>query len=116
MNEVTNKDERTWGMLAHLSALAGYVIPLGNIIGPLFVWLVKKDEYPHVNDQGKESLNFQITMTIFIAVAFVLVFVLIGIPFLIALMLLDLVLIIVAAIKANEGQPYRYPINIRFIK
>lgn len=116
MSEVANKDERTWGMMAHLSALAGYIIPFGNIIGPLFVWLVKKDEYALVNDQGKESLNFQITMTIFSIVAFIFVFVLIGIPFLVALLLLNLVLVIVAGIKANEGQQYRYPVNIRFIK
>jgi uncharacterized Tic20 family protein len=103
-------------MLAHLSSFAGFVLPFGNIIGPLFVWLVKKDEFPLVNDQGKESLNFQITMTIFLTVAIILVFVLIGIPFLIALMVLDFVLVIVAAIKANEGQQYRYPLNIRFIK
>lgn len=116
MPETISKDERTWGMLAHLSAFAGFIVPFGNVIGPLFVWLIKKDDYPFVNDQGKESLNFQITMTIFITVAIIFVFVLIGIPFLVALMLLDFVLVVVATIKANEGRQYRYPVNIRFIK
>src|SRR3954467_5501803 len=56
----TNPDAKMWGMLAHLSSLAGLVIPFGNFIGPLVVWLMKKDQQPFVNDQGKESLNFQI--------------------------------------------------------
>src|SRR5688572_10608492 len=56
-------DDRTWGMLAHLAALAGFIVPVvGNIVGPLIVWLTKKEQQPFVDDQGKESLNFQITM------------------------------------------------------
>jgi hypothetical protein len=116
MTTAATKDEKNWGMLCHLAALAGYVIPLGNIIRPLFVWLVKKDEFSFVDDQGKESLNFQITMTIFIFVSIVLIIVLIGIPLLVGLAVLDLILVIVAAIKASEGQQYRYPLNIRFIR
>jgi len=111
------KQSRQWGMFCHLASLAGFVgIPFGHIIGPLVVWLMKKDEMPFVNDQGKEALNFQISMSIYMAVSFVLVFVLIGFFGLIALAILDLVLTIMAAVQANEGKAYRYPLTIRFIK
>ena len=112
-----SKDERMWGMFCHLAALAAFVgIPLGNVIGPLVVWLIKKDEFPFVNEQGKESLNFQISMSIYALVCFPLMFVLIGIPLLIAVVIADLVLVIMAALKANEGIAYRYPLTIRLIK
>ena len=62
--EITNKDERMWGMFCHLAALAGFIIPFGNIIGPLIVWQIKKEEFPFVEDQGKESLKFQISIFI----------------------------------------------------
>ena len=111
-----SKDEKTWGMFCHLAALGGYVIPFGNIIGPLIVWLVKKDEMPFVADQGKESLNFQITVAIAAVICFLLVFVFIGFVLLPALAILDLVFVIIASIKANEGVAYRYPFKIQFIK
>lgn len=112
---VTNKDETMWAMFCHLSALAGFVIPFGNIIGPLVLWVIKKDEYPLVNDQGKEALNFQISMTIYILVSIVLIFVAIGILFLIALALFEIFAIVIASIKASEGKTYRYPLTIRFL-
>src|SRR5688572_25430917 len=65
----TNSDARMFGMLAHISSLAGFIIPFGNIIGPLVIWMMKKDQHPFVNDQGKESLNFQITASIAILIA-----------------------------------------------
>jgi len=111
------KQSRMWGMLCHLTALAGYVgIPLGNLIGPLVVWLLKRNEIPFVEEQGKEALNFQISMTIYGAVSAILILVVIGIPLLVALIVFDLVMIIVAAVKANNGQHFRYPITIRFLK
>src|SRR5687767_10925703 len=112
----TTSDERTWAMLAHLSALLVFTaIPFAHILGPLVVWLVKREEFPLVNDQGKESLNFQISMTIYGIVAAILVSLLIGIFLGIALMIAWLVLVIVASIKAHDGVPYRYPLTIRFI-
>jgi len=111
-----SKDARLWGMFAHLAALAGYAIPFGNIIGPLVVWLIKKDELPFVADQGKESLNFQITVIIAILVCIPLMFVCIGIPMAIAVGIADLVFIIIASIKANEGVAYRYPLTLRLVK
>ena len=116
VHDVPDKDARTLGMLCHLLALTAFIgVPLGNIIGPLIIWAIKKDEHPFVDDQGKESLNFQITMTIAAVLGIILAFVLIGIPFLIALCIFDLVMVIVASIKANEGVTYRYPLTIRFI-
>lgn len=111
----TTRDERTWAMLSHLSAFAGFVIPFGHIIGPLIVWLLKKDEFPFVDEQGKESLNFQISMTIYCIVAAILIIVLIGIALLIGLLIFTLIVVIIASIKASEGESFRYPLSIRFI-
>jgi uncharacterized Tic20 family protein len=109
-------DARQWGMFAHLAALAGFVIPFGNLIGPLIIWQVKKDEMPFVADQGKESLNFQITVTIAAIVCFVLMVVLIGFLLLPLVGLAALVFIVIAAVKANQGEAYRYPLTLRLIK
>ena len=109
-------NERTFGMLCHLSSLAGYVIPFGNFIGPLVIWLIKKEEMPFVDDQGKESLNFQITVVIALLICIPLMFVIIGIILLPIVGILALVFSIIAAIKANNGEYYRYPLTIRFIK
>ncbi|MFQ6109129.1 MAG: DUF4870 domain-containing protein [Candidatus Aminicenantales bacterium] len=116
MAALTETQERTWGMLCHLSALAGFIIPFGNIIGPLIIWLIKKDESAFVDDQGKESLNFQISITIYILIAAILILVIIGIFLMIGLGILAIVLIIIAAVKANSGEKFRYPITIRFIR
>ena len=109
------KDERTLAMVAHLLAFAGYVVPFGNIIGPLVVWQIKKDQSAYVATHAKESLNFQITVTALALVFIVLTFVLIGIPLLIALGLFELIIVIIAAIRANDGQFYRYPLCLRLI-
>ena len=115
-NDTISKDERTWGMLCHLIAFSGVVVPLGSIIGPLVIWLIKKDEMPFVDDQGKESLNFQITVFIGFVLSFILMFVFIGFFLMIALAIFDLVMVIIAAMQANEGVRYRYPFSLRFIK
>jgi hypothetical protein len=104
-----------WAMLAHLSALSGFIIPFGSILGPLIIWLIKRDEMSFVNDQAKEALNFNISMTIYMLVSLVLVFVVIGIPLMIVLGIAWLVLAILAAVKANEGVAYRYPLTLRLV-
>lgn len=109
-------NERTMGMLCHLLAFSGYIIPFGHIIGPLVIWLVKKDESAFVDAAGKESLNFQITVTIASLICLPLVFILIGIPLLIAVAIANVVLVIIAAVKTNEGVAYRYPYSLRLIK
>ena len=113
---VTDKDSKTWGLLCHLVALAGFIIPFGNIVGPLVIWLIKKDEMPFVDDQGKESLNFQISMTIYTLIAGLLIFAFIGFVLLPAVAILNLVFIVIASVKANQGIRYRYPLCIRLIK
>ena len=114
--EELSKDERLWGMLCHLLAFSGYLIPFGSVLGPLIVWMIKKDEMPFVDDQGKESLNFQLTMLIAAIVSIILMFVLIGFVLLGVLIIFQIVVIIMAAVKANDGIKYRYPYTIRFIK
>lgn len=109
------RDENMWAMFCHISTFAVFIIPFGNIIAPLIIWLIKKDEYPLVHDQGKEAINFQITMTIYFIISVFLIFMLIGIPLLIGLGIFDLIVTVMAAIKASEGIKYRYPMTIRFI-
>ena len=114
--EMPGKDERLWGMLCHLLSFSGYLIPFGSILGPLIIWLIKKDEMAFVNDQGKEALNFQLTMLIAIIISVILCFVLIGFLLLGAVLIFQIVVVIIASIKANEGIKYRYPYTIRFLK
>ena len=116
MAAMEEKDARTWAMLCHIGAFAGYIIPFGNIIAPLIIWLIKKEESPLVDDQGKESLNFQISVTIYAFVALLLTLILIGYILFVALVIFDLVMVIIAAVKVNSGEKYRYPLCIRFIK
>jgi len=103
-------------MFAHLSALSGFIIPFGSILGPLIIWQIKKNEMPLVDDQGKEALNFQITMAIAFCVCLILVFVLIGIVLIWIVGLFDLIMTVIAAIKANNGERYRYPFTLRLIE
>jgi uncharacterized protein len=114
--EALSSEQRQWGMFAHLAALAGFIIPFGNVIGPLVIWQIKKNEMPFVDDQGKESLNFQITVAIAVLVAIMLMVVLIGILLLPIIGIGALVLTIIGAIRANAGERYRYPFAIRLIK
>ena len=108
--------ERQWALICHLSALSGYVIPFGNLIVPIIIWSMKKDEMPMVDEHGKEVINFQLSMTIWMIISGILILVLIGIPLLIMLAILQVVFIIIGAIKADSGQLYKYPMTIQFIK
>ena len=108
--------ERQWALICHLSALSGYVIPFGNLIAPIIIWSMKKDEYPMVDAHGKAVINFQISMTIWMIISGVLILLLIGIPLLILLAILQVVFIIIGAIKADSGELYKYPLSIQFIK
>jgi uncharacterized protein len=105
-----SQDDRTMALLAHL---LGIVL---GVIGPLIIWLIKKDQSEFVNDQGKEALNFQITVLICAIAASILSFVIIGFLLYPIIVVGEIVLAIMGGIKANEGVRYRYPINIRFIK
>ena len=111
-----NDEERQWAMFAHLSSLAGYLIPMGNIVGPLVIWSMKKDEMPLVDKHGKESLNFQISISLFMIVAAILCVILIGIPILIGLAITQLVAAIIASVRVSNGKDYTYPLTIQLIK
>jgi uncharacterized protein len=106
-----------WNVLCHATALAGFFVPwAGHILGPLIVWLAKRNDSTEIDQNGKESLNFQISMLIYNVIAGVLCLVLIGFAILAILHILNLVLVIIASIQASEGKFYRYPITIRLIK
>jgi len=109
-------EERQWGMFAHLATLVGIIIPFGTLLGPLVVWLIKKDTMPFVDDQGKEALNFNITVFIALVVSGILTLVLIGLLLLVVVGIAWLVLTIMAAMAANKGEAYRYPFTLRLIK
>ena len=113
----SSRDVRTWKVLCHATALAGFFVPwAGHILGPLIVWLAKRNDSPEIDENGKESLNFQISMLIYNVIAAVLCLVLIGFIILAILHILNLVLVIIASIQASEGKFYRYPMTIRLIK
>lgn len=113
---VVDSESRKWGMLCHLSSLIGYIIPLGSIIAPLIVWQMKKDVSIFVDEQGKECVNFQISIAIWMILSCVLIFIVIGFVLLGILAVMSLVCVIMAGIEANEGKSFRYPATIRFIK
>ncbi|MEO7050060.1 MAG: DUF4870 domain-containing protein [Rhodanobacter sp.] len=126
--DAPSAEQRQWAMFAHLSALLGAILTgafgggWGCFIGPLVIWLIKKDTMPFVNDQGKEALNFNITVAIAFVVLFLLTVMTLGIgliitiPLWIIIGICWLVFTIIAAIKANEGVRYRYPFTLRLIK
>jgi len=111
-----SKNEQNMGMLCHLLALSGYLIPLGHLAGPLVIWMMKREEMPFVESQGKESLNFQISVSIYGIAAAISIFLLIGFILLPAVIVFSLVCVILASIETANGKPYRYPLCIRFIK
>lgn len=112
---IPNAEVRQWGMLCHLVSLVGCFIPFASVIGVLLVWLLKRDLDPFVDDQGKESLNFQITMLLVAIPCFVLMLVFIGFLLIGILCMWWFVFTIIASARAYEGQRYRYPLTLRLI-
>lgn len=119
-NSGLSKDSLNMGMLCHLLAFCGLVVPAGNILGPLILWLVKKDQDAYVDEQGKESVNFQISVTLYIIGCVIIALTVILMPVAVLLMtvigLAALVLTIIGTIKASKGEPWKYPLTIRLIK
>jgi hypothetical protein len=108
---------RTWCAFIHASALLGVLLHFpGHLLGPLILWLVKRDDAPELNAHGKEAVNFQISMLIYNLVAAVFCLVLVGFVFLAILWILNTIFVIIAAIQASDGKFYRYPMTIRFIQ
>lgn len=114
---ISSREARKWATICHLMALVGLVgNGIGYLVGPLVVWLIKKEDDPFIDEQGKEAVNFQITMFLAALASGLLVLVIIGIVLLLIVAILMTVFPIIAAIKASEGEHYRYPMSIRFIK
>lgn len=105
---------RNWAMAAHLAAFAVFVVPV-PVLGPLLVWLLKRDDHPFIDAHGKEALNFNVSVLVYGIVAGFLILLAIGLLLLPIVAVAWLVLTIIAAVRAANGEDYRYPLTIRFI-
>src|SRR5438128_10652591 len=113
---VSSSNVRSWNILCHASALFGVFLHFpGHLLGPLIVWLAKRDDSPEIDAHGKESLNFQISMLVYNGIAAVFCLVLVGFAFLAVLWVLNAVFVIVASIQASDRKLYRYPMTTRSI-
>ena len=110
MGPPPTQDDKTMGMLCHLLAIFTW------FIGPLIIWLMKKDTSPFVDDQGKEALNFQLTMLIVNVIGAITSCFVIGFFIMLAALVINLVFCILATLQAKDGVAYRYPLTIRIIK
>jgi len=115
-NRVLSESERNWSMLCHLSAFAAFFFPFGGVLGPLIAWLSKRDESVWVNLNGKASLNFQLSILLYIVLVSPLCFIFIGFPIIFLLLTLRVICITIASIKASKGELFRYPLVIPFIQ
>ncbi|MBU3665503.1 MAG: DUF4870 domain-containing protein [Chthoniobacterales bacterium] len=114
---VPTREDQSWAIALHLSGFAGFLVPsLGQILAPLVIWLIKRPESPYLDRIGKEVLNFQISYTIYGAVAFALCWLCIGFLVLPVVVILWIVYMIMAAVKTSNGQDYQYPFTIRFLQ
>ncbi len=119
-----DKEERKWAMFCHLSGLAGLspILPaVGCAVAPLVIWQLKADEFPFVAEQGRRAVNFQLSMLLYATIGIIICFVSLVGAFLVPVVfcifgLVDLIFVLIAAVKANRGQEYRYPLTIRFFK
>jgi uncharacterized Tic20 family protein/uncharacterized membrane protein YqaE (UPF0057 family) len=112
----TGNEERKWAMFSHIGTFAAFFVPFGNLIAPLIIWQLKKTESEFIVIHSKESLNFQISIFLYTIAAAVLMIVVIGFFLLLAIGIFDIVMVIVAGLRANDGHIYRYPLTIRFIR
>jgi uncharacterized Tic20 family protein len=108
-------DERQWAVAIHLSALIGFIVPCGNILGPLIIWLVKKPEMPGLDTVGRTVLNFQISWTIYAFIAGLSIWLCIGVVLVPAVLIAWLVFLILGAVKTSNGEPYQFPLTIKFL-
>lgn len=108
---------KTWAMACHLAGYAKYTaVPFANILAPLIIWILKKDEDPLIDDQGKEAINFQISVTLYALVCIPMFFCVVGVPAILVIGVWDAIMMVVAAVAANRGTAYRYPLTIRLIR
>ena len=109
-------EERPWVLGSHIGTLLGYSIAFGSFLIPLFIWLAKKDQSEVIAEHAKASLNFQLSMTLYLFIAAFFAFLLIGIPFLLIIPLINLICVILATIDADKGRLYNYPMTITFVR
>lgn len=116
--QIDQKQERMWAMICHLSAFVSFIawLPGANILGPLAIWAWKKNDVSSVDAHAKEAMNFQISLLIYAAAAGLLTLIFIGFLLLPIIGIGGIVLVIIAAVKANNGEDYQYPFTIRLIK
>jgi uncharacterized Tic20 family protein len=115
--QLSQQDARMWATVAHLAGFLMYTaIPFASILGPLVVWMLKRQQSAYVDDQGKEAVNFQISMALYAILLVPTVCIGIGVFLLPALGVVHVILMVIAALKANAGENYRYPLTIRFVK
>lgn len=113
----TENQARQWAAIIHVSGIAGLLVSgFGLVLAPLVLWLIKRNDHEFIDDQGKEAVNFQLTMLLGILIGLVLTFILVGLVILLIVGIMAIVYPIIAAIKASEGIPYRYPYTLRLIK
>lgn len=113
---ISEKEERQWAMFAHIGTFSSMFVPLGNIIVPIIVWQMKKHDSEFVVEQAKESLNFQITLMIYSLISLLLCIIVIGFFLIFALVIFGLIMVIIAAIRTNEGEDFQYPMTLRLFK
>ena len=109
--------ERNWAVFCHLGGFGLYLLPFafGHVLVPLVIWLMKRNESPYIDHHGREALNFQISVTIYGIVAGVLAFVLVGFVLLAALVVFQFVLMVIASVRASQGELYLYPFTLRLV-
>jgi len=115
-----NNTDNQWNMLVHLSSLSGYIgVPLGNVLGPLIVWQIKKNEIPEIDTHGKDALNFNLSMLLYLAVltvfSLLVITLILTIPMIVIAVILHIIFTIKAALAARDGKEYKYPLTITFI-
>lgn len=115
-NKVLSESERTWAMLCHLSAFAGFFFPFGGIIGPLICWMSRKDESAWVDENGKAAMNFNLSLLLYTILIIPLCFILVGFFFLGIIYTLKVVCIIIASVSSSKGEKFKYPLAIPFIQ
>ena len=115
-NDSNERESRQWSMFLHLSVLTTYIVPLAGLVAPIVIWQMKKNDSPKLDMHGKIVVNWVLSMILYMIVSVVLSFVIIGLPMLLALVVLNIVFPIIGGIKANNGETWRYPLSIRFMK
>lgn len=103
---------KTYCMLMHLSMLGNFLIPMAGLVLPIIMWATNKDQFKEVDIHGRNIFNWMLSMFIYFCICVVLVFVLVGIPLMIVLGIVNIVFVIIGAIKANDGIYWKYPLSI----